>query len=293
MLSQLKNIDIDLLRRIFDDNSSYTEVPLDMFIQVMNMCDVQVSQIVNELGLFYEYDQSLDIDGTEEKILDSICDDIESGNYPGECVNPVYFRLMFWEKAGINAYQAGYIPPGWESIYHKPNEKLANRKSHELAFLLRHDVNGIFDDSGYRLVSDLIENHGFTIPLLSYIVCTNNKQRYEFNDDKTKIRARQGHSVKVDVGLTETIPPSFLYHGTAVNSLDNILKEGLKPGTRLYVHLSADVETATKVGSRHGEPVVLKIDTDSMAYDGLIFYLSNNGVWLTDFVAPKYISVIE
>lgn len=173
------------------------------------------------------------------------------------------------------------------------SNKNLKRKSRRLAYLLRHDTDYAFDEHGWRETDDLIANHGYTITMLEEIVETNNKQRYEFNDDKTKIRARQGHSVKVDVELTQAIPPSALYHGTAVNSLYNILKEGIKPGTRLYVHLSTDVETAMKVGSRHGEPKVLKIDTVSMVADDIIFYLSNNEVWLTDFVAPQYISVIE
>lgn len=167
------------------------------------------------------------------------------------------------------------------------------RKSQRLAYLLRHDIDYAFDEHGWRETNDLIANHGYTLSVLEEIVETNNKHRYEFNDDKTKIRARQGHSIKVDVELSEAIPPSVLYHGTAVNSMENIMKEGLKPGTRLHVHLSIDIETAKKVGSRHGEPKVLKIDTGIMVNDGIIFHLSSNGVWLTDFVAPKYISVIE
>lgn len=167
------------------------------------------------------------------------------------------------------------------------------RKSKKLAFLLRHDTTYTFDEHGWRDVEDLKQNHGFASDLLEMIVSTNNKQRYEFNENKTKIRARQGHSVKVDVELTETKPPITLYHGTSVDSLALILKEGLKPRTRLHVHLSSDVDTAKTVGSRHGEPKVLKIDAQRMSNEGMKFFLSNNGVWLTDFVAPDYISVIE
>lgn len=167
------------------------------------------------------------------------------------------------------------------------------RKSQKLAYLLRHDVEYDFDEHGWRDVDDLISAHGYTMPLLDEIVATNNKQRYEFNEDKTKIRARQGHSVKVDVELKEAIPPMVLYHGTSVSSLASILEEGLKPGSRLHVHLSSDIETAEKVGCRHGEPIVLKIDAQKMSNSGIKFFLSNNGVWLTNYVAPVFVSMIE
>lgn len=164
--------------------------------------------------------------------------------------------------------------------------------SRKLAFLLRHDKEYAFDEHGWRKVEDLILNHGFTMPLLENIVATNNKQRYEFNEDRTGIRARQGHSIRVDVELKEAFPPDMLYHGTSGDVVPVILKEGLKPGKRLHVHLCADVDTALKVGRRHGEPVVLKINAGAMNAAGMKFYLSNNGVWLTDFVDPLYISVI-
>ena len=167
------------------------------------------------------------------------------------------------------------------------------KKSRHLAYLLRHDKDYAFDEHGWRDVEDLIRNHGFTMPLLENIVATNNKQRYEFNDDKTRIRARQGHSVQVDVELKETIPPDMLYHGTSEDVVSAILREGLKPCTRLHVHLSPDIETAVTVGRRHGCPVVLKVNAQAMKADGSVFYLSNNGVWLTDFVAPEYISLID
>ena len=200
---------------------------------------------------------------------------------------------MFWDKAGINAYQAGYIAPGCNGVFHQPNIGLRNRKSRQLAFLLRHDVEYVFDEHGWRDVENLIIHHGFTMPLLENIVVTNNKQRYEFNDDHTKIRARQGHSIKVDVELPIVTPPDVLYHGTSTDSVSDIMSEGLKPGTRLHVHLSADVDTAIKVGRRHGIPSVLKVDTKAMTTDGITFYLSNNGVWLTEYVNPVYISLIE
>lgn len=167
------------------------------------------------------------------------------------------------------------------------------KKGKHLAFLLRHDTEYQFDEHGWREVSDLIKNHGYTMKELEEIVETNNKQRYEFSNDKRKIRARQGHSIPVDVELKETTPPDVLYHGTATRFLESIMKQGILKGTRLYVHLSDNLETAEKVGSRHGKPVVLFLDTKQMVEDGIKFYLSNNNVWLTDYVDSNYIKKIE
>lgn len=292
MIPQLNNIDLNFLRRIFDNNTQI-DVPVELFKTFLSMSDNEVSEVVNELGLFFEFDETLDIDGTEEDNTKEICKQIEQGTYSERYVNAVFFRLMFWDKAGINAYQAGYIAPGCNGVFHQPNIGLRNRKSRQLAFLLRHDVEYVFDEHGWRDVENLILHHGFTMPLLENIVVTNNKQRYEFNDDHTKIRARQGHSIKVDVELPIVTPPDVLYHGTSTDSVSDIMSEGLKPGTRLHVHLSADVDTAIKVGRRHGIPSVLKVDTKAMTTDGITFYLSNNGVWLTEYVNPVYISLIE
>lgn len=167
------------------------------------------------------------------------------------------------------------------------------RKGKHLAFLLRHDTEYQFDEHGWREVSDLIKNQGYTMEELEEIVETNNKKRYEFSDDKKKIRARQGHSIPVDVELKEATPPKVLYHGTATRFLSSIMSQGILKGTRLYVHLSDNVETAEKVGSRHGKPVVLFLDTDCMVKDGIKFYISNNDVWLTEYVDSKYIKQIK
>lgn len=107
---------------------------------------------------------------------------------------------------------------------------------------------------------------------LNKIVNTNNKQRYEFSSDMQYIRARQGHSIHVDVELDECVPPSVLYHGTAEHFVDDILKDGLKPQSRIHVHLSSTIETAINVGKRHGVPVVFKIDSQRMFNDGAKFY---------------------
>ena len=162
-------------------------------------------------------------------------------------------------------------------------------KGKELAFLLRHDKDYDFPSDGWRTIDDLVENHGFTKEMIEKIVETNNKKRFEYNDDKTCVRARQGHSINVDVDLEEVVPTEPLYHGTSVKSVVSIKKEGIKPNGRLYVHLSSDFDTAKTVGQRHGIPFVFELDTDAMVKDGIKFYKSRNNVWLTEYVAPKYL----
>lgn len=165
-----------------------------------------------------------------------------------------------------------------------------------ISLILRHHPEAAYielDEHGWAEVDKLIEGIRRTgkrinRELLEEIVRTDNKQRYSFNEDKTYIRANQGHSVPVDVGLKEQEPPVFLYHGTAAGFLASIEREGLKPMGRLYVHLSKDVEIAVNVGKRHGKPVVLKIHSGDMYRDGQAFYLSENGVWLTKKVVPEY-----
>ena len=160
-----------------------------------------------------------------------------------------------------------------------------------ISLILRHHPEAAYielDEHGWAEVDKLIEGKRINRELLEEIVRTDNKQRYSFNEDKTYIRANQGHSVPVDVGLKEQEPPVFLYHGTAAGFLASIEREGLKPMGRLYVHLSKDVETAVNVGKRHGKPVVLKIHSGDMYRDGQAFYLSENGVWLTKKVVPEY-----
>lgn len=163
------------------------------------------------------------------------------------------------------------------------------KRSKKLSFLLRHDQSYAFDEHGWREVNDLVANHGFTMEELREIVATNNKQRYEFSEDLMRIRARQGQSIQVDVELAETTPPDVLYHGTAKAFVESIMSQGIQKGKRLYVHLSTTIEAATKVGARHGEPVVLAIDAKRMHEDGIKFFLSRNGVWLTEFVDVNYI----
>lgn len=171
-------------------------------------------------------------------------------------------------------------------------KELINKGKH-LAFLLRHDKeafeSGLIDKNGWRNVSELVKEQGYSRTLIEEIVSTNEKQRYEFNDDKSKIRARQGHSIPVDVGLKEIVPPDVLYHGTATKFLKSIREKGILSGTRMYVHLSEDEETAKNVGVRHGVSYVLKIDTKKMYAEHYRFFLSNNGVYLTEIVPSQYI----
>lgn len=166
-------------------------------------------------------------------------------------------------------------------------------KSRLLSLVLRHKPETIgitLDENGWTDVKILINKigSGFTFEELVEVVETNDKKRFAFNDNKTKIRASQGHSLGIDLKLLQTIPPEFLYHGTATKNIQNIYKEGIKKGKRDHVHLSHLISTADKVGSRHGTPSIIKIDTERMWKDGIKFYVSDNGVWLTDYVDPKY-----
>lgn len=171
-----------------------------------------------------------------------------------------------------------------------------NKKSRFLSLILRHKpdlVNITLDKKGYAPVKDILESLSLTALELDEIVETDEKGRYSYNDDKTKIRANQGHSIDVEMDFKEDIPPDVLFHGTATKSLDNIYKRGIMKMGRQYVHLSKDYDTAVKVGKRHGNPIVLKIDTKSMHNDGILFYISENGIWLTEHVPPKYISIAK
>lgn len=165
-----------------------------------------------------------------------------------------------------------------------------------LSLILRHkpEAAGItLDEHGWADVPQLLRGmacrHPLTMAQLEEIVRTDNKQRYAFNSDKTKLRANQGHSVRVDVGLEQLKPPAVLYHGTGEKYGDSILSEGLIPKTRLYVHLSKDTDTAQTVGARHGTPVVFVVESGRMHRDGFEFYCSQNGVWLTAHVPPAYL----
>lgn len=172
------------------------------------------------------------------------------------------------------------------------------RISKFLSLVLRHKPQKIgiqLDNEGWADIEELIEKsrrEGIKLDrdTLSEVVATNDKKRYSFNEDETKIRANQGHSIEVDLGLEPVTPPPVLYHGTAVRFWDSIQKKGLIKGGRQFVHLSEDMETAVKVGIRHGKPLILIIDSKKMSEQGITFFLSKNGVWLTEFVHIQYIT---
>lgn len=170
-----------------------------------------------------------------------------------------------------------------------------------LSLILRHNPAAVgltLDGSGWANVDELLEalrkhRHPIDRPGLDVVVATNNKKRFEYSLDGTKIRACQGHSIKdVDLQLEPKTPPEGLYHGTADRFLGSILSGGLLPQSRQYVHLSFDTETAVKVGQRHGKPVVLHVDALQMHKDGHTFYLSHNNVWLTKSVPSKYLKKV-
>ncbi|MBR3629209.1 MAG: RNA 2'-phosphotransferase [Oscillospiraceae bacterium] len=166
-----------------------------------------------------------------------------------------------------------------------------------LALVLRHkpEAAGVtLDPHGWADAECLIKGMtaaGYPVDreMLEEIVRTDEKGRYAFSGDGKRIRAVQGHSVPVDVDLQETAPPEYLYHGTAERFAAQIRAEGLRPMSRLYVHLSGDIETARKVGSRHGKPYLFRIPAAEMARQGYVFYLSENGVWLTKSVPPAFL----
>lgn len=165
-----------------------------------------------------------------------------------------------------------------------------------ISLILRHKPETIginLDEYGWANVDDLIIGVNKTHPLdmvgLERIVAEDEKQRYSFNDDKTLIRANQGHSIPVDVELEKVEPPEILYHGTGEKFVASIDEQGLIPKSRLYVHLSDDEDTARKVGQRHGKPVIYTVKSGEMYRAGIVFYRSVNGVWLTKAVPVKYL----
>lgn len=168
-----------------------------------------------------------------------------------------------------------------------------------LSLVLRHrpeHIGLMLDESGWADVGQLIERaaaHGvvLTRELIVEIVAGSDKQRFALDAAGGRIRANQGHSVDIDLGLEPTEPPAILFHGTATRTVPAIRSEGLKPGNRQHVHLSRDEATAIKVGQRHGRPVVLRVFAGKMWEQGAPFYCSANGVWLTPAVPPEFIEL--
>jgi putative RNA 2'-phosphotransferase len=170
-----------------------------------------------------------------------------------------------------------------------------------LSLVLRHKPETVgltLDPAGWVSVMELLQacaQHNIPLSLeeLQVVVATNDKQRFAFSEDGRRIRASQGHSVEVELGYQAAEPPEFLYHGTVERFLPSIRTKGLLKGQRHHVHLSPDVATAAKVGSRRGQPVILRVSSGQMYQDRYAFYQSANGVWLTDHVPPQYVEIIN
>jgi putative RNA 2'-phosphotransferase len=168
-----------------------------------------------------------------------------------------------------------------------------------MSLVLRHkpeEIGLYLNENGWANVEELIKKINATginvnADTINLVVDTNDKKRFSFNEDKTMIRANQGHSLEVELNLNLVKPPAILFHGTAERFLKSILKSGLTKQQRQHVHLSGLKETAKAVGSRHGKPVILTIDAKAMSANNFLFYLSNNNVWLVDSVPVEYITL--
>lgn len=179
------------------------------------------------------------------------------------------------------------------------NAEKRKRISKGLSYVLRHQPDSVgleLTEGGWIEVETLIRAFNesgkpLTLEVLHEVVAENDKQRFEFSDDQLRIRARQGHSVDVDLGYEPATPPDWLFHGTATRNLDSIFATGLNKGNRHHVHLSTNKQTMLQVGQRHGKPVVLAVDAAKMLSDGYQFFVTGNQVWLTEEVPPQYLSV--
>ncbi len=180
------------------------------------------------------------------------------------------------------------------------NKKIEKSISKFLSLVLRHkpEVIGLnLDEQGWVPTEELISKYNanrhfpITFEELDYVVQHNNKKRFAFNEDNSKIRASQGHSLEIKLNYDPLEPPEFLYHGTALKFLTSIEKTGIEKRNRHHVHLSANLDTALNVGSRHGKPVILKISAQKMHADGHQFFCSENEVWLTEGVPVEYFEV--
>ncbi|MFF4256413.1 RNA 2'-phosphotransferase [Streptomyces sp. NPDC001663] len=179
------------------------------------------------------------------------------------------------------------------------DERRTVKVSKYLSKHLRHQPERIgltLDEAGWVEIDELLaaaaaHNFRITRDELDHVVAANDKKRFAI--EGTRIRASQGHSIDVELGLPPAPPPPYLYHGTVARNLDAIRAEGLRPMNRHDVHLSPDRETATRVGARRGRPVVLSVDAGAMHRDGHIFHVSANGVWLTQAVPPQYLRFPE
>lgn len=181
------------------------------------------------------------------------------------------------------------------------NQNKRTQTSKFLSLVLRHEPGKIginLDANGWVEVETLLaalQKHGKTVtrPDLEEVVAHCEKKRFAFSEDGQRIRASQGHSVEVELGYRPETPPATLYHGTATRFLDSIRASGLDKRERHHVHLSARFDTAQQVGQRHGKPVVLEVNTAAMTAQGHEFFLSENGVWLTDRVPAEFLRFSE
>lgn len=177
------------------------------------------------------------------------------------------------------------------------NDKERNNASKFLSLVLRHkpeEIGLILNNEGWANVDELLKKLNANKLNISFedlkeIVEFNDKKRFVFSNDFSKIRANQGHSIDVDLKLKSVTPPDILYHGTAEKNIASILEKGILKQDRNYVHLSGDVETAKKVGMRYGKPIILEILALEMSRNGYQFFVSENNVWLTDFVPTSFI----
>lgn len=174
--------------------------------------------------------------------------------------------------------------------HHEIEKKKEKEISKRLSYILRHKPESIgiqLDEQGWTDIPLLLDKLKISRVELDYVVANNSKQRFLIS--KNKIRANQGHSIEVNLGLESKIPPNKLYHGTTQKNYETIKIEGLHKMNRNHVHLSEDISTAKQVGSRHGKPIILTIDCEQMVKENIPFYQSENGVWLTHHVDAHFI----
>jgi putative RNA 2'-phosphotransferase len=177
------------------------------------------------------------------------------------------------------------------------SKKQTTNISKFLSLILRHKpetIGIVVDQNGWTNVKSLLEKSNeygiqFDLEILKHIVDTNLKKRFAFNSDFSKIRASQGHSLEIELGYTNHKPPQILFHGTSEKSVESIFENGIEKQKRQHVHLSCDIDTAIKVGQRHGKPFVFRILAEEMYNDKFEFYISDNNVWLTSNVPKKYL----
>ena len=169
------------------------------------------------------------------------------------------------------------------------NSSKRAKDSHDLAYLLRHDKTYTFETGGWRSVENLVHKKGFSFNQLCDFVVNDSKGRFEFNEDKTKIRALYGHSVLIDMNYACCTPPEILYHGYSMNANADIAEVGLKPRSRIYVHLKSDNDAALETGARHGAPIAIQVKALEMFHEGYKFYNPARNIWLVREVPSRFI----